>query len=524
MSRLGILVIANVSPRTALAVRDRLLWEQVRRFAAEGHTVRVVTGRSAGGVPPAIVATGISIRHVATDGPSRLGPVAGAIVATRRAVAEELASGAFDVVHLHEPLSGLATLSVGTARRLPSLYTFHRPEPPGHRGSGGVRSGVAGWAGAGWEALLWAIEGVCLRRAGRIHASSRSSVELLWDLYRVPSDRVVVERDVDGGRFGPAEDAVASPTWSPSVRAMTGELERLVAGAPPPAASPSCPACGGVMDASPLCHRGEWYRRCSGCATCARVSMPSRAELRARYDTEYPRRFPPDGIASARVAMLASVLDGIGAPAPAARLVDVGCAGGHLVAAARPRGWFAVGTDLSATACAATRAEAHAPAVQADATSLPFRDGAADAATLVNVVDHTLDPLAAVRETARVLRPGGVLAIRVPNARFHAVCARVLSRTGPLGRRRGWDRAPVLHLFAFGPRGLARLSERAGFEVLGIRNSPLVAGAPGDVVIPRALAQLTRAAVAVVSRVAVAASRGRWLVGPSIELYARKRP
>ena len=69
---------------------------------------------------------------------------------------------------------------------------------------------------------------------------------------------------------------------------------------------------------------------------------------------------------------------------------------------------------------AAMRAEgeacppAQAAAVTADATRLPFPDGAFDAIIVAEILEHVPDDTAAMNEIARVLRPGGTVAVTVP--------------------------------------------------------------------------------------------------------------
>src|SRR5213076_1984256 len=83
-----------------------------------------------------------------------------------------------------------------------------------------------------------------------------------------------------------------------------------------------------------------------------------------------------------------------------------------------------------------------------------------------------------LEEAARVLRPGGLLVVRVPNGPVHATAASALARLGPLARLRGLDAFPIVHVFAFGRGALVRLLTGAGFDVVDVINSDL-AGAPG---------------------------------------------
>ncbi|MCC6899988.1 MAG: class I SAM-dependent methyltransferase [Polyangiaceae bacterium] len=101
-----------------------------------------------------------------------------------------------------------------------------------------------------------------------------------------------------------------------------------------------------------------------------------------------------------------------------ARVLDVGCGGGHLaleIAARRP-GSKITGLDLAheQVARAASRARERgltARFVQGSALDLPFDDGSFDVVTSVASIKHWHDQAAGLRECVRVLAPGGRLVV-----------------------------------------------------------------------------------------------------------------
>jgi SAM-dependent methyltransferase len=66
-----------------------------------------------------------------------------------------------------------------------------------------------------------------------------------------------------------------------------------------------------------------------------------------------------------------------------------------------------------------------AGAVQGDGTLLPFADGAFDRIIASEVLEHIDDDRAALDELARVLRPGGTIAVTVPAWLPERVCWRL---------------------------------------------------------------------------------------------------
>ena len=51
------------------------------------------------------------------------------------------------------------------------------------------------------------------------------------------------------------------------------------------------------------------------------------------------------------------------------------------------------------------------PDILTDATKIPLPDGHADMVIMLQVIEHLEDPLAAIKEAARILKPGGVLVL-----------------------------------------------------------------------------------------------------------------
>ena len=121
--------------------------------------------------------------------------------------------------------------------------------------------------------------------------------------------------------------------------------------------------------------------------------------------------------------------------APGDRLLDLGCGFGRHAYGALRRGAEVVACDLGRAELAEVRdtvaamraageipAAATAAAVGADARRLPFADGAFDRIVAAEILEHIADDGAAVAELARLLRPGGTLAVTVPSWLPEKVC------------------------------------------------------------------------------------------------------
>lgn len=170
------------------------------------------------------------------------------------------------------------------------------------------------------------------------------------------------------------------------------------------------------------------------CRACGFVFAATPA-AQADYDAYYTRfsKYEDAAVASGtgagpweaeRFARTAdTVLDFV--PDPAARILDVGCAGGGFLAALADRGRHRLaGMDHAVRCVEAVRVrgfEGYVGGVVAPPPEAAAFAGRFDAVTMLHVLEHVLDVNRAVGHAARWLADGGALYVEVPNAaRYHA--------------------------------------------------------------------------------------------------------
>jgi len=157
-------------------------------------------------------------------------------------------------------------------------------------------------------------------------------------------------------------------------------------------------------------------------------------------------------------------------PVNGKRVLEVACGRGGFARLLASNGARVFGADFSAAALRIAQQKSaqdgnatHGIALaQADAQTLPYADESFDVVISCETIEHLLDPLAALKEMARVTRAAGVLYLTTPNY-FNAMG---LYQIYGLVRRRnlspGGDQ-PFDRVFLF-PQ-IRRLLRRAGWSI-----------------------------------------------------------
>jgi SAM-dependent methyltransferase len=200
--------------------------------------------------------------------------------------------------------------------------------------------------------------------------------------------------------------------------------------------------------------------RCGACGHMQLDRFPAGDDLLARYSDAASSDYLDEEAGQRLTARVA--LDRIERWVPRGRLLDLGCWVGFLLAEARERGWETVGVEPSAFASAYARDELGLDVRREDLFAARLPEGSFDAVVLGDVIEHLVDPGAALDRVAALLAPGGVVYLALPDA------------GSALARRMGarwWSVIPT-HVQYFTRASLTTLLRRHGFEPLHVRTDP----------------------------------------------------
>lgn len=154
-------------------------------------------------------------------------------------------------------------------------------------------------------------------------------------------------------------------------------------------------------------------------------------------------------------------------------VLDVGCAAGDTAAMLIDRGCRVSGVDIDAAAAEPAR-EVLDELVIADIDRSPltehFKAESFDAVIFGDVLEHLVDPWAALRDATTLLRPGGRILASIPNVAHAAV------RLSLLGGRWDYTQTGLLdrtHLRFFTLDGVCELMESADLTIEVLRSTVL---------------------------------------------------
>lgn len=237
-----------------------------------------------------------------------------------------------------------------------------------------------------------------------------------------------------------------------------------------------CPMCGAddsalVFEGGDLLHPGEETFKLNRCRVCDHYYLNPRPSVEQIGDY-YPEDYMPFQSAIEDEQQWWKRLDRRHgryrrckpvhqAAGKAGRLLDVGCATGVFMDGMRHFGWEVEGVEPTAYAAAYARERFGFTIFEGRLEDAPYPDSSFDAITLWDVLEHVHEPREVLTHINRLLQPGGLLVMSLPNP--DSLEARLLGRYWA-----GWDLPRHLNLYR--PAQLRKHLTQMGFTVNKIRS------------------------------------------------------
>ena len=152
-------------------------------------------------------------------------------------------------------------------------------------------------------------------------------------------------------------------------------------------------------------------------------------------------------------------------------LLDIGCGKGHLLGAAKSRGWSVTGYDVDCYTTQEISKKIGVEILCGDFTKISRQSKTFDVITMHHVIEHLKSPLPYLQSVHNLLRDGGILFLAQPN--IHSLSALVKFYLEKLRIKRknvGAYYDTHHHLWYYTPSTLKNLLSRLGFEVLHVRS------------------------------------------------------
>lgn len=201
--------------------------------------------------------------------------------------------------------------------------------------------------------------------------------------------------------------------------------------------------------------------RCPACGHGQLARFPGEAELGEAYGAAASDEYVEEEAGQRATAR--NVLEVVERHRARGALLDLGCWVGFLLAEAQGRGWApAVGVEPSTFASAHARDRLGLDVRTDDLLTAELPIGAFSAVVLGDVIEHLPDPAAALDRVARLLAPGGVVALMLPDSG---------SRLARAMGARWWSVIPT-HVQYFTRESIRRLLDARGYDILHVGTAP----------------------------------------------------
>ena len=206
--------------------------------------------------------------------------------------------------------------------------------------------------------------------------------------------------------------------------------------------------------------------QCPSCLSEFLYPQPNDEKLRELYSGKYYNSWGSKTTMESTIRMKKLTgyryLDRIAEYAGSGKILDIGCAMGFFLDAARERGFEPYGVEFSTYSAEIARKKFgndvifHGTLEQSD-----FNEDTFDVITMFDLLEHVRNPLNTLKIASRLLKRNGIIMITTPD----------LSRFLRLLMGKKWLHYKAEHLYYFHRNGILKLFVKAGFKIENIETA-----------------------------------------------------
>ena len=220
----------------------------------------------------------------------------------------------------------------------------------------------------------------------------------------------------------------------------------------------NCPVCNSSEIKLFLKMKDFAYSKCLKCSLVYQNPQPSMEIITAIYDRSYFDYEIQNQINFAELAKLGLKdinFDKITKDFETKKILDIGCATGLLLKYFKDNGWDTTGIEICKESAEYGIKNYDLNIIQKPIEEAKLSDNSFDIVHLAHLIEHTPDPDIVIKETYRVLKPGGYLILTTPN--ISGLAFKIF--------RKKWRSAIFQHLFLFSKKTMKKLLVKNNYKI-----------------------------------------------------------
>ncbi len=233
-----------------------------------------------------------------------------------------------------------------------------------------------------------------------------------------------------------------------------------------------CIICGSVGNKNIFFIGGRKLVKCNKCGLYYAV-YNTKKDFVEFYNKIYEKNFNLKKVDESKKIIFLNVLKKISLNSKG-NLLDVGSGDGYFLFLAKRFGWETYGIEISTAMSQLANERYKIKVINSILVKARFKENFFDVVTMFDVVDQLENPIEELQEINKILKPGGILFLRLRNSFYHVNLQIFLRKIfGNMVKKMF-----VIHEYSFSASKIKKLLQKMNFKEIEIKNSFFSFGDP----------------------------------------------